>query len=216
MPVITTGPQTIAFSGGTSVPGGNLTTGDRRLRERCPFTDADLTDTHTVSTKLTNARFRRFRRYLTKPRSTAWRPARWRRSRQALIRIDCERQHGHRERNVNWKLADLPVYLADFIPKGETLTLTYTVTVTDSQGATSTQDVTVTIAGTDTPAVVWIATTPRARRPEGCGAIASNWETGTVPTATDDAIIITDQLHGLTPSYPVTIDAPAVAKTRDA
>ena len=108
---------------------------------------------------------------------------------------------------INWKLADLPVYLADFIPKGETLTLTYAVTVTDLQGATSTQDVTVAITGTDTPAVVWIATTTPGAPSGGLWGDASNWETGTVPTATDDAIIITNQLIGLTPSYPVTIDS---------
>ena len=68
------------------------------------------------------------------------------------------------------------------------------------------------MTGTAAAAVVWIDTTP----PPPSGALwsdASNWETGTVPTASDDAIIITDQLHGLTPSYPVTIDAPAFAKT---
>ncbi len=88
------------------------------------------------------------------------------------------------------------------------------MTVTDSQGATSTQDITVTITGTDTPAVVWIATTETGSAP---GALlwsnASNWETGTVPTINDDAIVITNQLIGLTPSFPVTIDAPAEAKS---
>ena len=81
------------------------------------------------------------------------------------------------------------------------------MTVTDSQGATATQDITVTITGTDTPAVVWIATTATGARRAGCGATGANWETGNVPTANDDAIIITNQLIGLTPSYPVTIDA---------
>src|SRR6202042_175286 len=103
----------------------------------------------------------------------------------------------------------------DFVPKGETLTLTYAVTVTDSQGATATQDITVTITGTDMPAVGWIST-PAEGEPSGwLWSNASDWETGTVPTAADDVIIITDQLIGLTPSYPVTIDAmtAAVAKT---
>ena len=40
-----------------------------------------------------------------------------------------------------------------------------------------------------------------------------NWATGTVPTINDDVIVITDQLHGLTPSYPVTIDTAAYAKS---
>jgi hypothetical protein len=44
-------------------------------------------------------------------------------------------------------------------------------------------------------------------------SIGSNWETGLAPTASDDAIIITDQLHGLTPSFPVTVDTQAFAKS---
>ncbi len=114
---------------------------------------------------------------------------------------------------INWSLADFPVYFADFIPSGKTLTLTYTVTVTDSQGATSTQEVVVTITGTDTPAVVWIATEHPGEPSGGLWSDGANWETGTVPTANDDAIIITNQLIGLTPSFPVTIDQAAFAKT---
>ena len=116
---------------------------------------------------------------------------------------------------INWTLGELPVYVADFIPIGETLTLTYTVEVKDLQGATSTQNITVNITGTDNPAEVWIATVPQGATPGGLWSNASNWETGNVPTATDDVIIITNQLLGLTPSYPATIDATtnAVAKT---
>ena len=80
-------------------------------------------------------------------------------------------------------------------------------------GASSTQTLTVTITGTDQPAVVWIATTTPGGTAGGLWSTANNWETGTVPTATDDAIVITDQLRGLTPSYPVTIDQAAVAHT---
>ncbi len=114
---------------------------------------------------------------------------------------------------INWSLEDIPVYLADFIPKGEVLTLTYTVTVKDSQGATSDQTVTVTITGTDAPAVVWIATNQPGAPSGGFWKDGANWETGNVPTISDDVIVITDQLHGLTPSYPVTIDAAAYAKS---
>src|SRR5205085_8464768 len=102
---------------------------------------------------------------------------------------------------------------ADFIPAGHILTLTYTVTVIDSQHAVSTQTVTVNITGTDAPAVVWIATTAGSGTSGGLWSNPLNWATGTVPTATDDVIVITDQLHGLTPSYPATIDAPAVANS---
>ena len=101
----------------------------------------------------------------------------------------------------------------DFIPKGETLTLTYTVTVTDSQGATSDAD----RHGDDHRHRRARGGLDRDTRPApppgGLWSDQSNWETGTVPTASDDAIIITDQLDGLTPSYPVTINAPAFAKS---
>ena len=63
------------------------------------------------------------------------------------------------------------------------------------------------------PAVVWVATTTPGSLPGGLWSDAANWETGTVPTLNDDVIIITDQLHGLTASFPVTINAPAFAKS---
>ena len=55
---------------------------------------------------------------------------------------------------INWSMADLPVYDADFIPFGETLTLTYTVTVTAQTTATQSSPVgsypiTATVTGAD-------------------------------------------------------------------
>ncbi len=47
-PVITTSVPTITFAGGTSVPGGPLTT-EVPTSGTLTFTDVDLTDTHTVS-----------------------------------------------------------------------------------------------------------------------------------------------------------------------
>ena len=205
VPVITTGPQFISFLGGTSVPGGDLTSTDP-TSGTLSFTDVDLSDTHSVATKLASATLSGAGTVAPGPLSI------FETALSASIATDST---GSGAGTINWKLANLPVYLADFIPKGETLTLTYAVTVTDSLGATSTQDVTVAITGTDNPAVVWIATTTAGSASGGLWSDAPNWETGTVPTATDDAIIITNQLIGLTPSYPVTInsDVNAVAKT---
>ena len=200
-PVITTGPQTIAFSGGINTPGGDLTS-NMPTQGTLAFTDVDLTDTHTVSTKLTAMSLS----------GAAVPPAPLAIFENALTASVATDSTGSGNGTIDWKLAELPVYLADFIPNGQTLTLTYTVTLTDSQGAPTTQNVIVNITGTGTPAVVWIATTS-GPSPGGSWSDASNWETGTVPTATDDAIIITDQLIGLTPSYPVTIGAPAFAKS---
>ncbi|OAF16132.1 hypothetical protein AYJ54_38945 [Bradyrhizobium centrolobii] len=202
-PVITTSVPTITFAGGTSVPGGPLTS-NVPTSGTLAFTDVDLTDTHTVSAKLTSASL---------PGGGTLPPgplAVFQNAMSVAIAAGSD-STGDGTGTINWSLADLPVYLADFIPKGKVLTLTYTVTVTDSQGATATQTITVAITGTDAPAVVWIATDKA-----GAGDFwkdAANWETGTVPTINDDVIVITDQLHGLTPSYPVTIDAAAFAKS---
>jgi fibronectin-binding autotransporter adhesin len=197
VPVITTSAQTIAFSGGTSVPGGTLTTDDTTSGD-LSFQDADLTDTHTVATKLTSA-------VLSSGSTVPPGPlALFEKALTASILADST---GTGFGTIHWQLADLPVYLADFVPKDQTLTLTYTVTVTDSTGATTSQTVTVSVTGTDNPAVVWIATTAPGSAAGGFWSEKGNWETGTVPTATDDVIIITNQLIGLTPSFPVTIDA---------
>ena len=203
-PVITTSVPAITFEGGTSVPGGPLTS-DVPTSGTLTFNDVDLTDTHTVSVALTSA---------TLPDGTV--PpgplALFQSAMSVAIAAGAD-STGDGTGTINWSLADLPVYLADFIPKGEVLTLVYTVTVTDSQGATSQQTITVTITGTDAPAVVWIATDKAGAPSGGFWKDAANWETGTVPTINDDVIVITDQLHGLTPSYPVTIDTAAYAKS---
>jgi fibronectin-binding autotransporter adhesin len=202
-PVITTSSPTIAFSGGTSVTGGNLTT-DNATSGTLSFEDADLTDTHTVAAPvLTDASLNGSELPLNERDLFA-------NALTASIETDST---GTGNGVIDWKLADLPVYLADFIPKGETLVLTYTITVTDSQGATATQTITVNITGTDNPAVVWIATTAPGSASGGLWSVGANWETGKAPTPDDDAIIITDQLKGLTPSFPVTVDAPAAAKS---
>ncbi|MFC4839373.1 hypothetical protein ACFPFP_13100 [Bradyrhizobium sp. GCM10023182] len=201
-PVITTSVPTITFSGGTSVPGGPLTT-NVPTTGTLTFTDVDLTDTHTVSVALTGASL---------PDGTTVPPgplAAFQSAMSVAIAGGLD-STGTGTGTINWSLADLPVYLADFIPKGEVLTLVYTVTVADEHNATSQQTITVKITGTDAPAVVWIATNQPSG---GFWKDAANWETGTVPTSNDDVIVITDQLHGLTPSYPVTIDVAAFGKS---
>jgi hypothetical protein len=197
-PVITSGPQKIAFSGGTNVSGGSLPlSSNDPTHGTLTFSDVDLTDTHTVKVELTNP-----------PASIPPAPLAF--FEQALSAAIATDSTGTGTGTVNWKLADIPVYDADFIPAGQTLTLTYTVTVTDEHNASSTQTITVTIQGTAPAAEVWIATTT-GENPGGLWRDGANWETGLAPTASDDVIIITDQLQHLTPSYPVTIDTQAVA-----
>ncbi|MBB4372574.1 hypothetical protein GGD63_005384 [Bradyrhizobium sp. cir1] len=204
-PVITSSVPTITFEGGTSVPGGPLIS-DEATSGTLSFADVDLTDTHTVSVALTSASL---------PDGSTVPPgplAAFQSAMSVAIASGAD-STGDGTGTINWSLADLPVYLADFIPRGEVLTLVYTVTVTDAQGATAQQTITVTITGTDAPAVVWIATEKEGAPSGGFWKDAANWATGTVPTIDDDVIVITDQLHGLTPSFPATIDAPAYAKS---
>ncbi|NPV20208.1 Npun_F0296 family exosortase-dependent surface protein [Bradyrhizobium aeschynomenes] len=203
-PEITASVPTIAFEGGTNVPGGPLTSDDPTAGT-LTFKDVDLTDTHTVSATLTSA-------VLEGGGSIP--PAPLALFAQALTASISSDSTGSGAGTISWSLGNLPVYVADFIPAGQTVTLTYTVTLTDSQGATSTQTITVTITGTDDPAVVWIATT-QAGGSSGAQvhlwSDGANWATGLAPTADDDVIIITDQLHGLTPAFPVTIDEDVLA-----
>ncbi|WP_316197974.1 VCBS domain-containing protein [Bradyrhizobium sp. SZCCHNS2002] len=204
-PVITTGAQSIAFSGGTSVPGGPLTSSDPTSGV-LSFTDVDLTDTHTVSVALTS------------PQQGSIPQALWDLFNKALTASVATDSTGTSSGTVNWSLANLPAYAADFIPAGQKVTLTYTVAITDSQGATTQQAVTVTITGTDEPAVVWIATTSGGNGESRAAPLllwrdGANWETGHAPTANDDVVIVTDQLRGLTPAFPVTIDTAAFAKS---
>ncbi|WFU25740.1 FecR domain-containing protein [Bradyrhizobium sp. CB1717] len=204
-PVITSSVPTITFEGGTSVPGGPLVS-DEATSGTLNFADVDLTDAHTVSVALTSA---------TLPDGSTVPPgplAAFQSAMSVAIASGAD-STGDGTGTINWSLADLPVYLADFIPKGEVLTLVYTVTVKDTHGGTAQQTITVTITGTDAPAVVWIATEKPGAPSGGFWKDAANWATGTVPTIDDDVIVITDQLHGLTPSYPVTIDAAAYAKS---
>ncbi|WP_244659429.1 FecR domain-containing protein [Bradyrhizobium guangdongense] len=202
-PVITSSAPVITFSGGTSVPGGPLTS-DVPTSGTLDFTDVDLTDKHTISVALTSA---------TLPDHGTVPPGPLAAFQSALSVAIAADSTGDGTGTINWSLADLPVYLADFIPKGEVLTLVYTVTLTDSQGATAQQTITVEITGTDAPAVVWIATAKPDVPPGGFWENPTNWATGTVPTIDDDVIVITDQLHGLTPSFPATIDAAAFARS---
>ncbi|CCE05640.1 conserved hypothetical protein [Bradyrhizobium sp. STM 3843] len=204
-PVITTSAQTITFSGGTSVVGGALTSTDH-TSGTLSFADVDLTDTHTVSVALTS------------PQQSNIPQTLWELFNKALTASIATDSTGTGTGTVKWTLADLPAYAADFIPAGQAVTLTYTVTVTDSQGAATQQTVTVTITGTDAPAVVWIATTSgtdgeSTDAPPLLWRDGANWETGNAPTANDDVWIVTDQLRGLNPAFPVTIDKAAFAKS---
>jgi len=122
---------------------------------------------------------------------------------QALLVAIATDSTGTGDGTISWQLKDLPVFDADFIPQGETLKLYYTVTVTDSQGTTDTKIVEVDITGTNTAATVWVHTIGDGNN--GNWTTGANWGTGKVPTATDEVIVVTDQLHPALPAYPVNV-----------
>jgi fibronectin-binding autotransporter adhesin len=213
-PVITTSAQSIAFSDDTGGLGGSLTAHDPTAGS-LSFADADLSDTHTVSSKLSGATLQGGGAV---PSDAL---ALFEQAFSATLAADST---GTGNGAINWSLANLPADVADFIPAGQTLTLTYIVMVTDSHGASSEQSVTVTITGTDNPAEIWIATGSGATGTNGARieslaasvllwSDGANWKTGHAPTAQDDVIILTDPSHGLTPAFPVTIDHAAFAKS---
>jgi hypothetical protein len=207
-PVITSSQQNINFAAaGTDTKGGDLipntaTTGT------LAFKDVDLTDTHTVAVKMTSA-------LLDGQSFAATVGPLVINELAAAVTANIptgDDSTGKGTGTIDWSLANLQVFLADLIPNGESLVLTYAVTVTDSQGATSTQDIVVTIGGNNAAALVWIDT---SSIPPG-GALwstASNWEGDRTPTITDDVIIGTDQVLPGTPTFPVTVNADASAKS---
>ena len=222
--------QLIEFKGGTSTPGGTLTVlNGEATGGTYDFKDPDLTDTHWIidankdpainHTADPNAsdRFNSVQRAaltsasLTLPNGTtldkagleALAPLPMSVFEQALdVSVSTDSTGtGHGE--ITWQLKNLPVFLADFIPAGETLKLLYTIEVTDEHGSTDKKIVEVDITGTNAAATVWIHTTTDGH--DGNWTTGANWGTGNVPTDVNDVIIVTDQLHPDTPAYPATI-----------
>jgi FecR protein len=95
----------------------------------------------------------------------------------------------------------------NFLTAGETLTLTYDAVVNNNYAPldqVSTDPLTITINALGS--VEWIHPTG------GLWSVGSNWSTGTVPTATDDAIIPAQNIPGGSGLYDVIIQTPAVAR----
>jgi FecR protein len=94
-----------------------------------------------------------------------------------------------------------------FLTAGETLTLTYDAVVNNNYAPfdqSATVPFTITI---NAPSFVeWIHPTG------GLWSVGSNWSSGTVPTATDDAIIPAQNIPGGSGHYDVTIQTPAAAR----
>jgi VCBS repeat-containing protein len=188
-PVFTTSPQTISLTGSAGGPSSGTLI----------FGDADLSDTHTVSTKLTDAVLD----------GSELPSATLALLEKALTTSIAKDSTGAGSGTIDWSLGELPESVKALMPKGSSLTLSFAVTVTDSQNASVTQTLSISV----NPSVVWIAKAAPDSPPGGFWSDGANWKTGTVPTANDDAVIMTNQLIGLTPSFPVTINAPAVARS---
>ena len=230
-PIIATDtqPQLIHFAAGTSTKGGTLVSTDA-TSGTFAFKDPDLTDTHWIVDPNkdpninANANPTDPHRYdaiqkgvltsasMAGPNGTldlagldALAPGPMSVFAQALdVNVSTD-STGTGNGQISWQLKNLPVFLADFIPAGETLKLFYTIEVTDEQGSTDTQIVEVDITGTNAAATVWIHTTTDGN--DNNWTTGANWGTGKAPTSVDDVIIVTDQLHPNTPAYPATITA---------
>jgi hypothetical protein len=95
----------------------------------------------------------------------------------------------------------------NFLTAGETLTLTYDAVVNNNYpplDQVSTDPFTITVNALGS--VEWIHPTG------GLWSVGSNWSSGTVPTATDDAIIPAQNIPGGSGLYDVIIQTPAVAR----
>jgi hypothetical protein len=215
-PIITTDQQTqlIHFAAGTGTSGGTLVTADT-TGGTFDFKDPDLTDTHWIidpngdpkthihKAVLTSASLAGPNGTLDKAALEALAPGPMSVFAQALDVDVSTDSTGTGNGKISWQLENLPVFLADFIPAGETLKLYYTIEVTDEHGSTDTKIVEVDIQGTDAAATVWIHTTNDGN--DNNWTTGANWGTGKEPTSVNDVIIVTDQLHPNTPAYPATI-----------
>ncbi len=209
-PIITTDNQLIHFAAGTGTSGGSLVSPDT-TGGTFDFTDVDLTDTHWITDPNGNPNVHVQKAVLTNASMgtldlaglEALAPGPMSVFEQALDVDVSTDSTGTGNGKITWQLENLPVFLADFIPAGETLKLFYTIEVTDEQGATDTKIVEVDITGTNAAATVWIHTTTDGH--DGNWTTGANWGTGNVPTDVNDVIIVTDQLHPNTPAYPATI-----------
>lgn len=199
------------------------------------FTDADLTDSHTVSIAAPTALW-----------SAGATPAATIAALQtALSQTLSDSTHtGAGSVALGFSAAD---GVFDFLASGETLTVTYNVTVTDSQGATSTQPVTITVTGSnDAPQLSMdsvsnhllteISGGTGSSAPDGfttqlaftdvdlndthtvtIGAAQASWSDGAVPAATlttlDAALTsaLTDSTHSGAGSLALSFSAPDAA-----
>lgn len=150
-PLFTSSPQHVSFTGGTTTSGGPLVSNDASSGTLI-FADPDLTDTHQIKAEFSGSVLRDANGNPVAGFTIPPTPlAAFKTAFTASLASDST---GTGAGTINWKLADLPAFLADFIPAGQTLTLTYAVTVTDSHNTSSTQNVTVTITGNNNPAEV--------------------------------------------------------------
>lgn len=136
-PIYLSGPEVAHLTEGQHLTAGNLTAQGDLL-----FTDADLSDAHTVSTTLTAARSGGGSIPLSNAALLA-----------AFHTSLVPDSTGHLIGDIGWNFA-LSNSASSFLAAGEILTLTYHVNTVDPSGGSAVQDVTVTILGTYHPVVI--------------------------------------------------------------
>lgn len=150
---ITSGPESGTVAEQPNVTGSP--TPDTSAPGSLSFTDADLSDTHTVAVSLDSAVW---------SANPFFVPAQTFADLQSALATTLNDSTGTGSGSVNWSFS-IPDEDLDFLAAGDTLTATYDVTVSDGAGSSSTQNVVITMTGATDPLVVNSVTAPVSDTP---------------------------------------------------
>ena len=200
-------PPTIALSGDAALTvrtGASLATGVDTISGAVSFTDINAGDLPTVSTKFVS--FKLFDAQHNDITATLTSQQQAQIAAVGVLPVVTPSPGNNNNGSAKWtySVADTAF---NFLTVGETLTLTYNAIVDNNfppEDLTASAPFTITISGPSN--VEWIHPTG------GLWSVGSNWSTGSVPTASDDAIIPAQNIPGGSGLYDVTIEAPAFAR----
>ncbi len=200
-------PPTIALSGDAAVTvhtGASQATGFDTVSGTVSFTDINAGDLPTVSTKFVSFKLFDAQHNDITATLTSQQQAQIAAVEAQPVVTPSPGNNNNGSATWTYSVADTAF---NFLTAGETLALTYNAIVDNNfppQDLTASAPFTITISGPSN--VEWIHPT------SGLWSVGSNWSTGSVPTASDDAIIPAQNIPGGTGLYNVTIEAPAFAR----